>query len=268
MASVADYLKKREVERARAAVFDKNGLPTMNAAAIKLSCMEHEGYETPSLNEKLYLHFRGYRKIENLEEYPNVKTLFLESNGLRKIENIEHLKQLRCLYLHQNVIEEMSGLDTLSELRTLNLSQNKIAKISNLKGLEKLSTLNLGKNCLTNAEDLEGLLECPSITNLDLSSNNIDDVEIVEKVLKKMPKLSALYLKGNPCVRKIKHYRKTMLSTMPQLAYLDERPVFELERVAVKAWKEGGIEAEREARKQFQASSKVKLAALEELLWF
>ena len=253
MASVADYLKKREVERARAAVFDKNGLPTMNAAAIKLSCMEHEGYETPSLNEKLYLHFRGYRKIENLEEYPNVKTLFLESNGLRKIENIEHLKQLRCLYLHQNVIEEMSGLDTLSELRTLNLSQNKIAKISNLKGLEKLSTLNLGKNCLTNAEDLEGLLECPSITNLDLSSNNIDDVEIVEKVLKKMPKLSALYLKGNPCVRKIKHYRKTMLSTMPQLAYLDERPVFELERVAVKAWKEGGIEAEREARKQFQA---------------
>ena len=116
MASVADYLKKREVERARAAVFDKNGLPTMNAAAIKLSCMEHEGYETPSLNEKLYLHFRGYRKIENLEEYPNVKTLFLESNGLRKIENIEHLKQLRCLYLHQNVIEEMSGLDTLSEL--------------------------------------------------------------------------------------------------------------------------------------------------------
>eukprot|EP00943_MAST-04B_sp_MAST-4B-sp1_P007908 g7908.t1 len=252
MAAVANYLKKREVERVRAAVFDKNGLPTMNAAAIKLSCMEHDGYETPALNEKLFLHFRGYRKIENLEEYPNVKTLFLESNGLRKIENIQHLTQLRCLYLHQNVIEEISGLNTLCELRTLNLSQNRISKVSNLKGLENLSTLNLAKNCLSDADDLKGLLECPSITNLDLSSNNIEDIEIVEKVLKKMPKISALYLKGNPCVRKIKHYRKTMLSTMPQLAYLDERPVFELERVAVAAWKEGGIEAEREARKQFQ----------------
>ena len=94
----------------------------------------------------------------------------------------------------------------------------------------------------------------PSITNLDLSSNNIDDISIVENVLKKMPNLSALYLKGNPCVRKIKHYRKNLLSTMPQLAYLDERPVFELERVAVNAWKEGGIEAERAARKQFQAN--------------
>ena len=254
MASVADYLKKREVERTRAAVFDKSGLPVMNAAAIKLSCMEHDGYETPSLNEKLYLHFRGYRKIENLEEYANVKTLFLESNGLRLIENIEHLTQLRCLYLHQNVIESMKGLETLSELRTLNISQNKIPKISHLKGLKNLSTLNLAKNCLSSSEDLEGLLECPSITNLDLSSNNIDDISVVENVLKKMPKLSALYLKGNPCVRKIKHYRKNLLSTMPQLAYLDERPVFELERVAVNAWKEGGIEAERAARKQFQAN--------------
>ena len=189
MASVADYLKKREVERTRAAVFDKSGLPVMNAAAIKLSCMEHDGYETPSLNEKLYLHFRGYRKIENLEEYSNVKTLFLESNGLRLIENIEHLTQLRCLYLHQNVIESMKGLETLSELRTLNISQNKIPKVDHLKGLKNLSTLNLAKNCLSSSEDLEGLLECPSITNLDLSSNNIDDISVVENVLKKMPKL-------------------------------------------------------------------------------
>ena len=52
---------------------------------------------------------------------------------------------------------------------------------------------------------------------------------------------------------KIKHYRKNLLSTMPA-TYLDERPVFELERVAVNAWKEGGIEAERAARKQFQAN--------------
>ena len=41
---------------------------------------------------------------------------------------------------------------------------------------------------------------------------------------------------------------------MPNLAYLDDRPVFELEKVAVKAWAKGGVEAEREARKAFQTN--------------
>lgn len=254
MAQIAEYLKKRDLERQRALVFDASGLPVMNAAAIKLSCLEHDGYETPHLNEKLYLHFRGYRKIENLEDYANVKTLFLESNGLKKIENISHLTGMRCLYLHQNLIDTMEGLEGLSELATVNLSQNRVKSVTGLETLQNLGTLNLAKNCLSTTEDLEGLLKCPSITNLDLSGNSLEDPEIVEKVLKKLPKLSALYLKGNPVVRKIKHYRKTLLNAMPNLAYLDDRPVFELEKVAVKAWAEGGVEAERAARKAFQTN--------------
>ena len=255
MSGIADYLKKRDLDRQRAAVFDKSGLPVMNAAAIKLSCMEHNGYETPSLNDKLYLHFRGYRKIENLDEYTNCKTLFLESNGLGKIENLSHMTGMRSLYMHQNVISSIGdGLKCLTELTTLNLSQNRIKKVDGLETLTTLSTLNLAKNVLATSEDLEGLLACPSITNLDLSGNNIDDETVIDSVLKKLPKLSALYLKGNPAVRKIKHYRKTLLSKMPRLAYLDDRPVFEIERAAVTAWAEGGIEAERAARKNFQTA--------------
>ena len=132
----------------------------------------------------------------------------------------------------------------MAHLKTINLSQNRIAVVENLSGLKVLETLNLNKNCLNGPTALMGLLECPTITNLDLTTNELEEPEILEEVLQKMPKLSCVYLKGNGLVRKIKSYRKTMITSLSRLAYLDDRPIFELERVAAEAWKEGGREAE------------------------
>ena len=62
----------------------------MTKAVLKQCCVDNEGYESPELNDNLYLHFKGFRKIENLEEYTELKGLWLEANGLRTIENINH----------------------------------------------------------------------------------------------------------------------------------------------------------------------------------
>ena len=84
---------------------------------------------------------------------------------------------------------------------------------------------------------------------LDLANNKIDDAEIVQ-VLLDLPELACLYLNGNPVVRNIPQYRKTLIARIPTLTYLDDRPVFEKERLAAEAWFNGGKEAEQEERER------------------
>ena len=190
--------------------------------------------------------------------------------------------ELRCLFLQQNVIERVEGLESLQNLVTLNLSENRITHLECLSALPSLQTLNVSKNLLASAAAVEHLSSCASLVILDISDNqlsgsaeanhpgveNVDGVRStgcnaqlgtihsvavspirepvgdVVRVLQSIPKLSTLYLKGNPLVKETRHYRKVMLSLMPRLGYLDDRPVFPLERVATDAWAVGGQEAE------------------------
>jgi hypothetical protein len=85
--------KQKELER------DDKNYVKMNNANLKEICLQNNQYEFPELNEKLYLHFKGFIKIENLEEYDNVKTLWLECNCLYKIENLSPLINLNSLFL-------------------------------------------------------------------------------------------------------------------------------------------------------------------------
>ena len=81
-----------------AKVDDKPEVPRINQKTLKEACKKHDLYQTPYLNEKLYLHYGGFRKIEGLEEYTELRALWLQGNIISRIENIDHLKKLRCLY--------------------------------------------------------------------------------------------------------------------------------------------------------------------------
>ena len=63
-----------------------------------------------------------------------------------------------------------------------------------------------------------------------------------------MPNLKVLYLQNNECTKKIKNYRKTVISKIPTLKYLDDRPVFEEDRRNAEAFARGGMEEERKER--------------------
>lgn len=103
----------------------------------------------------------------------------------------------------------------------------------------------IGKNGI---EDLIALLDCPTIASLDLQNNYIDDPAVLEEIFCKMPNLKVLYLQNNPVTKKITNYRKTLISKIPTLTYLDDRPVFKDDRRNAEAFARGGIEEERKER--------------------
>lgn len=69
----------------------------MSKATLQALCKEHKLYKTPELNDKLYLNFKGFSRIENLEGYTCLKALFLEGNALETLEGLPSLPELKCL---------------------------------------------------------------------------------------------------------------------------------------------------------------------------
>lgn len=229
----------------------------MTKKLLKQICKDQKMYTTCELNDVLYLHYKGFRKIQDLDEYTGLKVLYLEGNGLTSMLGLENQTMMRSLYLQENSMTKIEGLSQMKDLVNLNLSQNSLTTIENLGGLEKLQTLQVPKNRLKTLDSVSGLLECPSLAVVDLQNNELEDERVID-LLEQMPNLRVLYLKGNPCIKKVKNYRRTVISRLKNLTYLDDRPVFEEERLQVEAWAVGGKEGEKKERERQKEEKRAK----------
>ena len=218
-------------------------------------------YPVHELNESLYLHFKGFSKIDNLSTFKNLKALYLEGNKISKIENLDSLINLTSLFLHENTIQKIEGLDNLVNLTNLNLSDNLIKKIEGISKLINLTDFLIKRNRIgfEGLEDLKGLLDTgKELRVLDISDNYIQDVKIVDEILSKIPNLKVLYLSGNEVARKIPNYRKTLIGKIKNLTYIDNKPIFNDEKRYALAFCNGGYEEERKEREKVKNEKKEK----------
>ncbi|XP_011876698.1 PREDICTED: interaptin [Vollenhovia emeryi] len=269
--SFTEELKEPEKTYVKGKIYDfdekKHGV-RMTEELIRKHCKEHKLYQTPYLNDVLYLHYKGmhykgFTFIESLEKYTGLKCLWLESNGIREIANLENQSELKCLYLHHNLISRIENLDCLTKLDTLNLSHNTIRRIENLgdssreaDSLKFLNNLNLSHNYLRETADIEHLRLLHALSILDISHNRIDTCDVVD-ILGDMKSLRVVTLTGNPVLKQIKMYRKTMILKCKNLQYLDDRPVFPRDRACAEAWMRGGVDEEvAERNRWIQAEQK------------
>jgi len=210
-------------------------------------CEDTECFKTPNLNHQLLLHRRGFRKIENLDAFTNVKTLFLEGNSILKIENLHPLEHLRALYLQENCIGRELGLENLVKvplLMVLNLRSNGIKSLEGFPRMASLQTLILRNNEI---ECITPILQSRRITTLDLSYNRISDPAVLDH-LGQLEDLKVLFMKSNPLIETMSFYRKRALVKVPHLTFLDDRPIFPNEKRLSEAWVRGGRQDEDRER--------------------
>lgn len=148
----------------------------------------------------------------------------------------------------------------MKNLCTLNVSHNRIRRIEGLAGLDRLKTLDVSHNLIVDINDCEQVIELPALTNLDIRDNQIDNHRDIVPFFTRMEKLTCLYLAGNPCVRNISHYRRSMTTCMAGLYYLDDKPIFEDERLLAEAFVRGGKEEELKVKVDLEEKKRIEMA--------
>ncbi|RNF05632.1 Leucine-rich repeat-containing protein ODA7 [Trypanosoma rangeli] len=243
----------------------------MTKEVLIAACKNNGGYAAPHLNCQLFLQCRGFQRIENLEDYVNLKVLWLEQNAITELNGLETLQQLVSLFVQNNIITSLRTLPVLSNLRVLNVSHNYLTSLAGLaQSCGHLETLQISHNLIGSLDACNELWELKgTLTSVDLSFNKIELGEGKSgpvEFFTKLPNVSVIYFHGNPAVCGLKGYRRQMVLRLPQLMYLDERPVFTEERRCVEAWGSGGEAAEAQERAMIQNEKKKHLESCVSIL--
>nr|CAH0098667.1 unnamed protein product [Daphnia galeata] len=106
--------------------------PRITTKWLRDHCRKHGLYQTPHLNEVLYLQHQGFKCIELLEDYTGLRSLWLDHNRLTNVLGLNTMKNLKCLFIQNNYLVTLSGIEFLSQLVILDVSNNELKKINEI----------------------------------------------------------------------------------------------------------------------------------------
>jgi hypothetical protein len=186
----------------------------------------------------LRLQDMGLAIIRNLEKTRKLQALYLNSNVITCMQGLQHknLKRLIQLDLQDNDITVMEGLNCLTGLKRLSVARNCISFITGLENCPKLEQLDISGQRLLHPEvtavefdeiSIESMsqslvslnasscglehtehLAClDNLTSLDVSNNNISNIELFKSLLASysprtgyQKQLRTLVTTGNPAM--------------------------------------------------------------------
>ncbi|XP_012911856.2 leucine-rich repeat-containing protein 43 isoform X1 [Mustela putorius furo] len=184
-----------------------------------------------------YSYFRSLRVVD--------KQVSLVDKGLLKFLNLEEL------VLSANQIKEIDAINLPPTLRVLELYGNKISSVECLctRPPPHLQHLGLGQNKLLGP--LESLYVTadywPNLVSLDLSFNDLTDLQGLIASLRTLPHLRVLVLQGNPLAL-VPYYRGLTIDSLPQLCVLDDITVSPSEKYQFRGLSRSGDLLAREAQ--------------------
>ena len=108
-----------------------------------------------------------------LFNYNNLTYLDISNNMLKSLNGIEAVTKLETLIANNNFITSVEPLNKLTKLKTVNISNN---KVFNINALNELSLITF----YGNNNYIDSIVGLPiTITDLDVSSNNISDIRYI-----------------------------------------------------------------------------------------
>jgi hypothetical protein len=217
--------------------------------------------------QELDLDHCGLRRLQNLENLPNLRRASFCDNELTHVEGLETCTSLVELMLEENRIVRLDGLRSLVSLKRLDVGKNKLTKIEGIDTLTRLTQLSIEDNEITSMAGLgklAGLMEvrphhiwhhhppCPADRpalcfnhesllreQLYIGNNRITDLKEVHSV-KELSKLIILDLSGNRLCT-APDYRHYTIYHVRKLKVLDGAGVEMAEQEAAKEKYDGKL---------------------------
>ncbi|KAG6443996.1 hypothetical protein O3G_MSEX003177 [Manduca sexta] len=166
------------------------------------------------------------------KDLKQVQVLRVNDSKMTHLDSgLTEFKNLVTLNLCGNFIEHIDCGFMPSNLRILELQANRISNVVLFAQYlpRDLIYLGLSRNLLT-SDNIEGLVHLPqNITVLDLSENDIYNMEPLLDVLVRLPNLTSLMLSGNPC-SVCAAYARTLTMLLQRLKWLDSREILPVDR--------------------------------------